>query len=144
MLLLLTARLEVAANRRLGDAATGARVTLRVVDASRVGAMAGSKPRLWLDGEDLLEQDPSAVLARVGNWRPDSVLAALETALAAGVPTPNPPASIRLGRDHWLTIRHLAAAGLAANLLSSPKQTAIAPGQVLPVRFTEHWRFNQP
>lgn len=37
-----------------------------------------------------------------------------------------------------------AAAGLAANLLSSPKQTAIAPGQVLPVRFTEHWRFNQP
>jgi hypothetical protein len=37
-----------------------------------------------------------------------------------------------------------AAAGLAANLLSAPKQTAIAPGQVLPVRFTEHWRFNQP
>jgi RimK family alpha-L-glutamate ligase len=114
MLLLLTARLEVAANRRLGDAATGAGVTLRVVDANRVGAMAGSKPRLWLDGEDLLEQDPSAVLARVGNWRPDSVLAALETAIAAGVPTPNPPASIRLGRDHWLTVRHLAAAGVAA------------------------------
>jgi AMIN domain len=37
-----------------------------------------------------------------------------------------------------------AAAGLAANLLSAPKQTAIAPGQVLPVRFTEHWRSNQP
>jgi hypothetical protein len=37
-----------------------------------------------------------------------------------------------------------AAAGLAANLLSAPKQTAIAPGQILPVRFTEHWRFNQP
>ena len=114
MLLLLTARLEVAANRRLADAATAAAVTLRVVDASRVGAMAGSKPRLWLDGEDLLEQDPSAVLARVGNWRPDSVLAALEAAMAAGVPTPNPPAAIRLGRDHWLTVRHLAAAGLAA------------------------------
>lgn len=33
-----------------------------------------------------------------------------------------------------------AAAGIAANLLTSPTETAISPGQVFPVRFTEHWR----
>lgn len=113
MMLLLTARVEVATNRRLEEAAAEAGVRLRVVDASRVGALAGPTPRLWLDGEDLLEPAPAGVLARVGNWRPDSVLAALETAVAAGVPTPNPPAAIRVGRDHWLTVRRLAAAGLA-------------------------------
>ncbi len=37
-----------------------------------------------------------------------------------------------------------AAAGLAASWLSAPKQTAIGPGQVFPVRFTEHWRSHQP
>lgn len=33
-----------------------------------------------------------------------------------------------------------AAAGVAANLLSQPKQTAIEPGQIIPVRAIEHWR----
>lgn len=33
-----------------------------------------------------------------------------------------------------------AAAGIAANLLTSPTETAIEPGQIFPVRFTEHWR----
>lgn len=33
-----------------------------------------------------------------------------------------------------------AVAGVAANLLTSPTETAISPGQVFPVRFTEHWR----
>jgi len=113
MILVLTARPEVAANRRLEEAAVEAGVPLRVVDATRVGALAGPAPSLWLDGEDLLGQEPAAVLGRVGNWRPDSLLAALEAAVAAGVPTPNPPTAIRVGRDHWRTVRRLAAAGLA-------------------------------
>jgi hypothetical protein len=37
-----------------------------------------------------------------------------------------------------------AAAGVAANLLSSPKQLAIEPGQAIPVRVIEHWLSNQP
>jgi hypothetical protein len=35
-----------------------------------------------------------------------------------------------------------AAAGVAANLLSDSKQTAIEPGQIIPVRAIEHWRLS--
>ncbi|NER34733.1 MAG: AMIN domain-containing protein [Oscillatoria sp. SIO1A7] len=34
-----------------------------------------------------------------------------------------------------------AAAGAAASFFSSPKSIVLEPGEVLPVRFTEHWRF---
>jgi RimK family alpha-L-glutamate ligase len=40
------------------------------------------------------------------------MLAVLEAAVACGVTTPNPPAAIRVGRDHWATSSALAAAGL--------------------------------
>jgi RimK family alpha-L-glutamate ligase len=112
MLLLLTARLEVAANRRLEEAARDAGERLRVVDATRLGAIVGRGAGLWLDGDDLLDPAPAAVLARVGNWRPESVLAALEVAVEGGVPTPNPSPAVRVGRDHWRTVQSLAAAGI--------------------------------
>ncbi len=59
-----------------------------------------------------LEDLPDCVMARVGNWRPESVLALLEVLVDAGVATVNPPASIRVGRDHWSTIRALASASV--------------------------------
>lgn len=110
--LLLTARPELEVNRRLEAEAHARGVEARTVNACRVNATLAPAPALWLDGEDLLERPPDAVLARVGNWRPESLLAALEVAIAAGAVTPNQPAAIREGRDHWLTIRRLAAAGL--------------------------------
>lgn len=83
-----------------------------IVDACRVVAGVGEVSSLVCDGAELLEPVPDVVLARVGNWRPSSVLAALEVAVAAGAWTPNPPAAIRRGRDHWRTIRCLARAKL--------------------------------
>jgi ribosomal protein S6--L-glutamate ligase len=111
-LLLLTARPDTEANRRLAAAAHALGVEAAVVDAATLTAVAGGRPTLLERGVDLLDPVPSAVLARVGNWRPDSVLAALETAVDRGVATPNPPEAIRVGRDHWRTVRVLAASGL--------------------------------
>jgi RimK family alpha-L-glutamate ligase len=63
-------------------------------------------------GIDTDRELPNAVLARVGNWRPESLLAVLEALVACGVATPNPPAAIRVGRDHWATAMALTVAGL--------------------------------
>jgi RimK family alpha-L-glutamate ligase len=111
-LLILTARPELATNRRLADAAIAEGVEPLVVDAGRVVAVRGAAAGLMLDDLDLLLEAPDVVIARVGNWRPDSVLAALETAVDAGVVAANGPRAIRIGRDHWLSVRALAAAGL--------------------------------
>ncbi len=110
-LLLLTARPELASNRRLAAAAHALRVELSTVDATQVTAAAGPL-RLRHGAIDLLDPPPEGVLARVGNWRPESVLSALEVAVACGAATPNPPPAIRVGRDHWQTIQVLAATGL--------------------------------
>jgi len=111
-ILLMTARPDLETNRRLVAAGERRGVELRVVDATRACAVAGTRQSLWYEDEDLLAEPPKAVLARVGNWRPESLLAALEVVSAAGVPTPNPAPSVRAGRDHWQTIRRLAEAGL--------------------------------
>jgi len=111
-LLLLTARPDTEANRRLAAAARGLGVEAAILDAAMLAAGAGGRPALEQDGVDLLDPLPGAVLARVGNWRPESVLAALEAAVDRGVATPNLPDAIRCGRDHWRTVRALAAAGL--------------------------------
>lgn len=109
-ILILSARPDTASNRRLAESAGAAGIELRVADATRLVTDAG---------RGLLEEDgqpptpaPGVVLARVGNWRPDSLLSLLESVVGAGVPTPNPPEAIRIGRDHWRTARALAAAGL--------------------------------
>ena len=111
-LLLLTARPDLAANRRLAEAADGLGIEMVVVDSAHVVAVSGPVPALLWGGSDLLEDPPGAMLARVGNWRPESVLAALETAVRGGVATPNPPDAIRSGRDHWRTVHLLDGAGL--------------------------------
>lgn len=110
--LLLTARPQLWANRRLAEAAARRGLALRVVDGTTVTA--GVTPAPWLDGPegDLLRPPPDVVLARIGNWRPETLLAVLECCVAAGVATPNPPPAIRLGRDHWRTVQTLAAAGI--------------------------------
>ncbi len=112
-LLLLTARPELEANRRLAEAAADRGARLEVVDATRVIAGTGPVLSLDVDGRNLLDPPPDALLARVGNWRPDSVLAAVEVAERAGVPMPSPARAIRRARDHWRTIAVLGAAGLA-------------------------------
>jgi len=111
-LLILSARPELETNSRLVAAAQARGLELEVVDATRVVAEIGSASALRLGVRDLLSPRPHALLARVGNWRPDSVLSALEVATAVGVPTPNPAPAVRTGRDHWRTVESLAAAGL--------------------------------
>jgi len=111
-LLLLTARPDTYANGRIAEAAVAAGLEPVTIDATVVVATSGPAPSLLLDGQELLEPRPAVVLARVGNWRPDSVLAALEVVVDRGVATPNPAEAIRLGRDHWRTVRALARSGL--------------------------------
>ncbi len=106
--LILTARPSVAANKRLVEAASALDVDAELVDATSCTAILDTdrcRPGGVADGADV-------VLARIGNWRPESMLAILESLLSSGVATPNPPAAIRCGRDHWQTVRVLAAAGL--------------------------------
>jgi len=110
--LLLTARPELRTNQRLAEAARGLGVEPVIVDAAGTVAVSGATPSLIWRGADLLEFEPGAVIARVGNWRPESVLAALEVAIEGGQTSPNSPDAIRAGRDHWRTVRALVAAGL--------------------------------
>jgi len=132
-LLVLTARLDTGANRRLVEAAQILGAEAVTVDAAAVVAAAGSGPILEYHGSDLLDPMPGAVLARVGNWRPDSVLAALEAAVASGVATPNPPEAIRVGRDHWRTVAALEEVGLPAPHTlagADPETLAAAAGRL--------------
>jgi len=110
-LVLLTARPDLPVNRRLVEAAAARSATLRLVDATRSVAVTGGPVGLFDEGVEAVEQVAGA-LARVGNWRPRSVLAALEALGEAGVPTPNPPPAIRTGRDHWEAVLALHRAGV--------------------------------
>ena len=91
--------------------------------------------KLWVVLTDF-DPGPDVVLARVGNWRPDSLLAVLETVTGKGVATPNPGSAIRIGRDHWWTIRILAAAGLPV-----PETLAGADPEKLAAAAKDHLRF---
>jgi RimK family alpha-L-glutamate ligase len=111
VLLLLTARPALRTNQRFVEAASGLGVDLRVFDAS------GATAVLADDRVQLLDRARAAVSAdviipRIGNWRPESLLAVLEAAIGGGAASPNPSNAIRIGRDHWATVRTLAAAGL--------------------------------
>ncbi len=110
-LLLLTARPDLKTNSRLAEAAAALGCRLAVVDTNVLSAIA-SVDGVWAVGDEALDPLPDVVIARVGNWRPDSTLAVLEALVADGAATPNLPAAIRLGRDHWSTIRVLASRGL--------------------------------
>jgi len=108
-LLVLTSQPDLPIYDELRRAATAAGKSLVVVDATAAVARAWP-PAVWVAGEPL--QGVAAVLPRVGNWRPDSTLAVLETLEAAGVASLNPAAAVRVGRDHWRTVQVLAAAGV--------------------------------
>ncbi|MCW8984567.1 MAG: RimK family alpha-L-glutamate ligase [Thermoanaerobaculales bacterium] len=110
-LLLLSARPDLRTNTRLSEAAQDLGIDLEVVDsvAASASLVDGELKPLGIDTDREL---PDAVLARVGNWRPESLLAVLEAFIACGVATPNPPAAIRRGRDHWATAIALTEAGL--------------------------------
>ncbi len=107
----LTARPDLSIHRDLE--AAGERLGHQVVvfDALRLVARA-APPAVWSGGHELALGDVRAVLPRVGNWRPDSALAVLAAMQAAGVPSLNDGAAIRVGRDHWRTACALASAGV--------------------------------
>lgn len=111
LLALLTAKPGLGIHAELGEAARRQGHELVVVDALSVAAEL-RPPGLWRGAERLPVERWGAVVPRVGNWRPDGVLAALEALVAAGVPALNAPAAIRRGRDHWLTAVALVEAGL--------------------------------
>ena len=108
---MLTARPELPVHRELRAAGAAAGVHVEVLDALALAAQE-TPPRLWQDGTPLAVAGLGAVLPRVGNWRPETVLAALDVLRALGVATLNEPVAIRTGRDHWRTARALAAAGV--------------------------------
>ncbi len=110
-LLLLSARPDLRTNTRLAEAAQDLGVDLELTDSVSASALLVDKGLRPL-GIETNHGLPDAVLARVGNWRPESSLAVLEAFVACGVATPNPPAAIRRGRDHWQTVLALAEAGL--------------------------------
>jgi len=110
-LLLLSARPDLRTNTRLREAAEDLGIDLELVDAVATSAalIDGDLKPMGINTDREL---PDAVLARVGNWRPESLLAVLEAFVACGVATPNRPAAIRTGRDHWATAMALTVAGL--------------------------------
>ena len=109
-IVILSARPEAGSNRRLVEAASAVGIGVNLVNATQ--ATADSAGGLYLGAEAVLERASDVVLARVGNWRPDSILAMLEVMTAGAVATPNPAPAIRIGRDHWRTAQVLSAAGL--------------------------------
>ena len=83
-LLILSARPDTVSNQRLAEACAAAGVDLDLPDATALVADARcGTPAIGATPHD-------AVLARVGNWRPDSLLALLEAVVASGAVTPNP------------------------------------------------------
>ncbi len=129
-LLVLTARPDLRTNERLVQAAAELGIEPCVVDAARLCSLIddGQMSPLSDDDNDAL---PESVLARVGNWRPESLLAALEAFVARGTATPNPPDAIRIGRDHWRTVNCLVAAGLPVpSTLAGAEPEALAAAAV--------------
>jgi RimK family alpha-L-glutamate ligase len=107
----LTTRPELPVYAELEAAGRRAGVEVAVLDALQAAGCV-EPPALLLRGEPAPLDGFAAVMPRVGNWRPGSVLAVLEAMRAAGVPSLNQPDAIRRGRDHWRTIVALAAAGV--------------------------------
>lgn len=107
--LLLTARPELEVNRRLAAAAHGLGLELEVVDGTRC-AGGVETDGIWVVGKGA--DSPGVYLGRIGNWRPESMLAVAECLEAGGWRTPNPAEAVRVGRDHWRTCLQLARQGL--------------------------------
>ena len=126
-LLVLSARPDLRTNERLSQTAAALGIEHSVVDAARLsGLLDDGKLTPLSDGG--ISALPATVLARVGNWRPESLLAVLEAFVDRGAATPNPPDAIRIGRDHWRTVTCLVAAGLPvpATLAGAEPETLAA------------------
>lgn len=123
----LTAKPDLEIYRELEAAGEALGVRVLTMDALRMVARDGP-PHLWLGGDAPLTDEVSAVLPRVGNWRPESVLAVLGALRQAGVPSVNDVGAIRTGRDHWLTACALAVSGMP-----HPETTAGAEPETLAV-----------
>jgi RimK family alpha-L-glutamate ligase len=131
-ILILSARPETASNRRLVDAAGKARISLDLVDATDLTAT--NSGRICGGREAPGAEPPDVVLARIGNWRPDSLLALLETLTGQGVATPNPAVAMRIGRDHWRTAQTLSRSGIPVPLTlagADPEALAAAASEYL-------------
>lgn len=109
--LLLTARPDLRTNARLIEAGEGLGAECVLIDVGTVSAHLADGG-LKLLGLETGTGQTDAVIARIGNWRPESMLAALEALIGCGVKTPNPPPALRLGRDHWATVATLSRASL--------------------------------
>ncbi len=110
-LAVLTAKPDLPLYAELAAAARAAGHGLAILDALRLSA-ATDPPGVWEARRSAPLEAVDAVLARVGNWRPESTLAVLAALEVAGVAVVNRPAPIRRGRDHWRTALALAAAGV--------------------------------
>ncbi|MGD1147369.1 MAG: RimK family alpha-L-glutamate ligase [Thermoanaerobaculaceae bacterium] len=106
----LTARPDLAIYKELEMAGRTLGVGVRIIDALRLAAL-NSRPYFCQESQQAAA-GLGAVLPRVGNWRPDSVLAVLASLRRAGVASLNEVGAIRAGRDHWETACALAAVGL--------------------------------
>jgi RimK family alpha-L-glutamate ligase len=107
----LTAKPDLPVHRELEAAGDVCGVRVEILDALGIAAQ-DAPPRLWRGGGPLDAAGFGAVLPRVGNWRPESVLAVLGVLRELGVGSLNEPGAIRTGRDHWQTVCALAAAGV--------------------------------
>lgn len=125
--LVLSARPGVGSLRRLVEAAERSGDHLRVLDVLEMAASTGGGAPGLLGRDWKPEHRPDVVLARVGNWRPEAVLATLEALEALGVPAVNSADAIRAGRDHWRTTHILNRAGLAVpRTLTGPDPEVLA------------------
>jgi len=131
-LILLTARPELRTNQRLAEAADALGADWRILDATRLVARV-DEGSIHVVGDEEVPAKPTAAIARVGNWRPASLLAILQSLMAEGVSSPNPPPAIRVGRDHWQTILTLTEAGVPA-----PATIAGADPEVLATEAVRH------
>ena len=107
----LTAKPDLPVHRELEAAGDACGVRVEILDALGIAAQ-DAPPALWRAGELLDAAVFGAVLPRVGNWRPDAVLAVLGVMRDLGVGSLNEPEAIRTGRDHWRTACALAASGV--------------------------------
>ncbi len=112
-LLLISARPDLETNHRLVDAGRGLGVEVEIIDATRVVVHTGrGSTEILIDGRSVIDPIPDAAVIRVGNWRPETMLAIVEAIETAGVSTPNTAEAFRVGRDHWRTLMRLSRVGL--------------------------------
>ncbi len=85
-------------------------VLVHLWDATRMVAQVPGG--VALEGQPLAVERVPVFLPRVGNWRPESILALVTALERQGCVPCNRPEAIRLGRDHLRTVERLSLAGI--------------------------------